>query len=74
MQALYYVGPEQVEMRETEELPLAEGESRVRILARGILPFRSHAFHGHDARRQPPLFWGTKPLVRCWKALWRAKE
>ena len=33
MQALYYVGPEQVEMRETDELPLAEGESRVRILA-----------------------------------------
>lgn len=58
MQALYYVGPEQVEMRETEELPLAEGESRVRILATGICGSDLHAFHGHDARRQPPLILG----------------
>lgn len=58
MQALYYVGPEQVEMRETEELPLAEGESRVRILATGICGSDLHAFHGHDARRQPPMILG----------------
>ncbi|XKH58979.1 alcohol dehydrogenase catalytic domain-containing protein [Halomonas sediminis] len=58
MQALYYVGPEQVEMRETEEVPLAEGESRVRILATGICGSDLHAFHGHDPRRQPPLILG----------------
>lgn len=58
MRALYYVGPEQVEMREAEELPLAEGESRVRIQATGICGSDLHAFHGHDPRRKPPLILG----------------
>lgn len=58
MQALYYVGPKQVEMREAEELPLAEGESRVRIQATGICGSDLHAFHGHDPRRNPPLILG----------------
>ncbi|MBB3190510.1 alcohol dehydrogenase catalytic domain-containing protein [Halomonas cerina] len=58
MQALYYVGPEQLELRETEEVPLAEGESRVRIQATGICGSDLHAFHGHDPRRQPPLILG----------------
>ncbi|TVU68797.1 alcohol dehydrogenase catalytic domain-containing protein [Cobetia crustatorum] len=58
MQALYYVGPERLEMRETEELPLVEGESRVRIQATGICGSDLHAFHGHDPRRIPPLILG----------------
>ncbi|MDH2420384.1 alcohol dehydrogenase catalytic domain-containing protein [Cobetia amphilecti] len=58
MQALYYVGPERLELRETEEAPLAEGESRVRIQATGICGSDLHAFHGHDPRRQPPLVLG----------------
>jgi alcohol dehydrogenase len=58
MQALYYVGPEQLELRDTEEAPLAEGESRVRIQATGICGSDLHAYHGHDARRQPPLILG----------------
>lgn len=58
MQALYYVGPERLELRETEETPLAEGESRVRIQATGICGSDLHAYHGHDPRRQPPLILG----------------
>ncbi|PXY00159.1 alcohol dehydrogenase catalytic domain-containing protein [Halomonas sp. LBP4] len=58
MQALYYVGPERLELRETEEAPLAEGESRVRIQATGICGSDLHAYHGHDPRRQPPLILG----------------
>ncbi|WP_027947609.1 alcohol dehydrogenase catalytic domain-containing protein [Litchfieldella anticariensis] len=58
MQALYYVGPERLEMRDTEDPPLAEGESRVRIQATGICGSDLHAYHGHDPRRQPPLILG----------------
>lgn len=58
MQALYYVGPERLELRETQEEPLAEGESRVRIQATGICGSDLHAYHGHDPRRQPPLILG----------------
>lgn len=58
MQALYYVGPERLELRETEEATLAEGESRVRIQATGICGSDLHAYHGHDPRRQPPLILG----------------
>lgn len=58
MQALYYVGPERLELRDTEEPPLAAGESRVRIQATGICGSDLHAYHGHDPRRQPPLVLG----------------
>ncbi|XKE46436.1 alcohol dehydrogenase catalytic domain-containing protein [Halomonas organivorans] len=58
MQALYYVGPERLELRDTEEAPLAEGECRVRIQATGICGSDLHAYHGHDPRRQPPLVLG----------------
>ena len=58
MQALYYVGPEQLELRDSEEAPLMPGESRVRIQATGICGSDLHAYHGHDPRRQPPLILG----------------
>ena len=58
MQALYYVGPEQLELRDTEEPIMAAGESRVRIQATGICGSDLHAYHGHDSRRQPPLVLG----------------
>ncbi|MCE8017650.1 alcohol dehydrogenase catalytic domain-containing protein [Halomonas sp. MCCC 1A17488] len=58
MQALFYVGPEALELRETELSPLAPGESRVRIQATGICGSDLHAYHGHDPRRQPPLILG----------------
>lgn len=58
MQALFYTGPEQVEIREAEDAPLAPGESRVRILATGICGSDLHAYHGHDPRRVPPLILG----------------
>lgn len=58
MRALYYLGPERIELRETEEPALAPGESRVRILATGICGSDLHAYHGHDPRRQPPLILG----------------
>ncbi|WP_106419606.1 alcohol dehydrogenase catalytic domain-containing protein [Salinicola tamaricis] len=58
MQALFYTGPEQMELRDTELPPLAAGESRVRVLATGICGSDLHAYHGHDPRRVPPMILG----------------
>ncbi|WP_129139932.1 alcohol dehydrogenase catalytic domain-containing protein [Modicisalibacter coralii] len=58
MQALFYTGPEQMELRDIELAPLAAGESRVRVLATGICGSDLHAYHGHDPRRVPPMILG----------------
>ncbi|MBZ9538020.1 alcohol dehydrogenase catalytic domain-containing protein [Modicisalibacter tunisiensis] len=58
MQALFYTGPDRLEIRETEVPALGAGESRVRILATGICGSDLHAYHGHDPRRVPPMILG----------------
>lgn len=58
MRALVYTGTQQMDYRE-EPLPVAaHGESLVRIEASGICGSDMHAWHGHDARRVPPLILG----------------
>ena len=58
MKALVYTGTQQMVFRE-EPLPVAaSGESLVRIEASGICGSDMHAWHGHDARRVPPLILG----------------
>ncbi|MCD6006824.1 MAG: alcohol dehydrogenase catalytic domain-containing protein [Pseudomonadota bacterium] len=58
MQALFYTGPDQMELRDAELPPLGVGESRVRVLATGICGSDLHAYHGHDPRRVPPMILG----------------
>jgi threonine dehydrogenase-like Zn-dependent dehydrogenase len=58
MKALVYLGPNEVAFRdEPDPVPLA-GEVLVRVEAVGICGSDMHAYHGHDARRPPPLILG----------------
>jgi len=58
MKALVYTGTETMEFREEATPIAAEGESLVRIHAAGICGSDMHAWHGHDARRVPPIVLG----------------
>ena len=59
MQALVYVGNEQMAFREeAEAVPLSSDETLVRIEAVGICGSDMHAYLGHDPRRVPPLILG----------------
>ena len=58
MKALVYTGTQTLDFRD-EPMPQAvAGESLVRIEASGICGSDMHAWHGHDARRVPPLILG----------------
>jgi len=58
MKALVFTGKEAMEF---QDIPMPEagvGESLVRIHAAGICGSDMHAWHGHDARRVPPMVLG----------------
>ena len=58
MKALVFTGKEEMEIRD-EPMPIAgAGESLVKIHAAGICGSDMHAWHGHDARRVPPMILG----------------
>ncbi len=58
MQALVYTGPNRMELT-TQPVPRpAADEVLVRVAAVGICGSDMHAYHGHDARRPPPLVLG----------------
>jgi len=58
MKALVYTGTQTLDFRD-EPMPEAKpGESLVTIEASGICGSDMHAWHGHDARRVPPLILG----------------
>lgn len=62
MKALYYTGTQQSELREVPE-PVAEnGMIVVSISHCGICGSDMHAWHGHDARRIPPLILGHEAV------------
>lgn len=58
MKALVYTRPNEVTYREEPDPVPGEGESLVRIEAVGICGSDMHGYHGHDARRVPPLILG----------------
>ena len=58
MKALVYTGKLSMEMRDEPEPVAAPGLSLVKIEAAGICGSDMHAYHGHDARRVPPLILG----------------
>ncbi|MEL6480890.1 MAG: alcohol dehydrogenase catalytic domain-containing protein, partial [Pseudomonadota bacterium] len=62
MRALVYTGTETLEMRDVAVPEPAEGESIVAVDLCGICGSDMHAWHGHDARRVPPLVLGHEAV------------
>lgn len=58
MKALVYTGTQAMAFREEPTPVAAPGESLIRIEASGICGSDMHAWHGHDARRVPPMILG----------------
>ena len=58
MKALVFTGKETMEFREEPKPEAGLGESLVKIHAAGICGSDMHAWHGHDARRIPPMVLG----------------
>ena len=62
MKALFYTGTEQMELRDTNG-PVAEpGQCVVDLAYCGLCGSDMHAWHGHDARRVPPLILGHEAV------------
>lgn len=58
MKALVYTGKLSLEIRDEPPPIAASGQSLVKIEAAGICGSDMHAYHGHDARRVPPMILG----------------
>ena len=58
MKALVFTGTETMEFRDEPKPEAGLGESLVKIHAAGICGSDMHAWHGHDARRIPPMVLG----------------
>lgn len=58
MNALVYTATETVEYRPAPMPEPAAGQALVRVEAVGICGSDMHAYHGHDARRVPPMILG----------------
>lgn len=58
MRALFYTGPQMMELRETADPAPAKGEVLIEIVHCGICGSDMHAFLGHDDRRPAPLILG----------------
>jgi L-iditol 2-dehydrogenase len=64
MKALIYTGPHALEWRDEPEPVPGNDEALVRVEAVGICGSDLHAYHGHDARRPPPLILGHEAAGR----------
>lgn len=62
MRALVYTDIQQSEMRDEPEPSVLEGQVIVDISHCGICGSDMHAWHGHDARRVPPLVLGHEAV------------
>jgi threonine dehydrogenase-like Zn-dependent dehydrogenase len=58
MKALVYTAPQVLEYSDQPMPKPGQGESLIQVLAAGICGSDMHAWHGHDARRVPPLILG----------------
>ncbi len=58
MKALFYTNPNEMAYRAAPDPTVTDGELLVQITAAGICGSDMHAFHGHDARRVPPMVLG----------------
>jgi threonine dehydrogenase-like Zn-dependent dehydrogenase len=64
MKALVYTGPNTLVFRDEPEPVPEPGEVLVKVEAVGICGSDMHAYHGHDARRPPPLILGHEAAGR----------
>jgi 2-desacetyl-2-hydroxyethyl bacteriochlorophyllide A dehydrogenase len=64
MKALVYTGPNALVFRDEPEPVPGPDELLVRVEAVGICGSDMHAYHGHDARRPPPLILGHEAAGR----------
>lgn len=64
MKALVYTGPNALEFRIEADPVHTNDEVVVRVEAVGICGSDMHAYHGHDARRPPPLILGHEAAGR----------
>ena len=62
MKALVYTDTLEVQYRDEPDPDPAPGEALVHIEAVGICGSDMHAYHGHDARRVPPLILGHEAV------------
>ncbi len=62
MKALVYTDTHEVQYREEPDPVLIDDESLIKIEAVGICGSDMHAYHGHDARRVPPLILGHEAV------------
>ena len=62
MKALVYTGTQELEIREVNETEADTGQCIVDISHCGICGSDMHAYHGHDARRVPPLVLGHEAV------------
>jgi threonine dehydrogenase-like Zn-dependent dehydrogenase len=62
MKALVYTDTLELQYRDEPEPVLVAGESLIEIEAVGICGSDMHAYHGHDARRVPPLILGHEAV------------
>ena len=58
MKALVYTRPDEVVYRDEPDPVPGSGEVLVKVASTGICGSDMHAYHGHDARRVPPLILG----------------
>lgn len=58
MKALVYTGTQSLEFRDEPDPVMNERDTLVTIEASGICGSDMHAWHGHDARRVPPMILG----------------
>lgn len=58
MKALVYTGTQSLKYRDEPAPKIGASETLVRIEASGICGSDMHAWHGHDARRVPPMILG----------------
>lgn len=62
MRALYYTGTMQSELRDAPDPVAGKGEVHIDVSHCGICGSDMHAWHGHDARRVPPLILGHEAV------------
>ena len=58
MKALVYTGTKETEIQDVELPQAAAGQTVIDIAFCGLCGSDMHAWHGHDARRVPPLILG----------------
>jgi len=62
MRALFYLGTQQIELREVADPDPGPGEALVDLAYCGICGSDMHAYHGKDERRVPPLILGHEAV------------